>query len=219
MIRVAVVDDEPLVRTGLRVILGSAHDITVVADCAGVGAVEAVRDGRVDVLLLDIRMPVVDGPAVLRQVAALPRPPAVAMLTTFDAREHVDEALRLGAAGFLMKNTAPEQLIDAVRALAAGRRVLAPEAVGQVIDGYLLSGRDEDAVRRVRGLTDRERQVLALVGAGLSNRAIADRLHLAHGTVKDHVSAVLAKLGGLNRVQAAVVADRADLVDTGPGRR
>ncbi|WP_437016728.1 response regulator [Streptomyces sp. enrichment culture] len=219
MIRVAVVDDEPLVRTGLRVILGSAHDITVVADCAGVGAAEAVRDGRVDVLLLDIRMPVVDGPAVLRQVAALPRPPAVAMLTTFDAREHVDEALRLGAAGFLMKNTAPEQLIDAVRALAAGRRVLAPEAVGQVIDGYLLSSRDEDAVRRVRTLTGRERQVLALVGAGLSNRAIAGRLHLAHGTVKDHVSAVLAKLGGLNRVQAAVVADRADLVDTGPGRR
>ncbi|MFF7866888.1 response regulator [Streptomyces qaidamensis] len=219
MIRVAVVDDEPLVRTGLRVILGSAQDITVVADCAGVGAVEAVRDGRVDVLLLDIRMPVVDGPAVLRQVAALPQPPAVAMLTTFDAREHVDEALRLGAAGFLMKNTAPEQLIDAVRALAAGRRVLAPEAVGQVIDGYLLSGRDEDAVRRVRALTDRERQVLALVAAGLSNRAIAGRLHLAHGTVKDHVSAVLAKLGGLNRVQAAVVADRANLVGTGPGRR
>jgi DNA-binding NarL/FixJ family response regulator len=214
-----VVDDEPLVRTGLRVILGSAHDITVVADCTGVGATEAGRDGQVDVLLLDIRMPVVDGPAVLRQVAALPRPPAVAMLTTFDAREHVDEALRLGAAGFLMKNTAPEQLIDAVRALAAGRRVLAPEAVGQVIDGYLLSGRDEDAVRRVRALTDRERQVLALVGAGLSNRAIAGRLHLAHGTVKDHVSAVLAKLGGLNRVQAAVLADRADLVDTGPGRR
>ncbi|MFF5311565.1 response regulator [Streptomyces massasporeus] len=212
-------DDEPLVRTGLRVILGSAHDITVVADCAGVGAVEAVRDGRVDVLLLDIRMPVVDGPTVLRQVAALPQPPAVAMLTTFDARAHVDEALRLGAAGFLMKNTAPEQLIDAVRALAAGRRVLAPEAVGQVIDGYLLSGRDEDAVRRVRALTDRERQVLALVGAGLSNRAIAGRLHLAHGTVKDHVSAVLAKLGGLNRVQAAVVADRANLVGTEPGRR
>ncbi|MFJ3620239.1 response regulator [Streptomyces iakyrus] len=219
MIRVAVVDDEPLVRTGLRVILGSAQDITVVADCAGVGAVEAVREGRVDVLLLDIRMPVVDGPAVLRQVTALPRPPAVAMLTTFDARDHVDEALRLGAAGFLMKNTAPEQLIDAVRALAAGRRVLAPEAVGQVIEGYLLSGRDEDAVRRVRALTDRERQVLALVGAGLSNRAIAGRLHLAHGTVKDYVSAVLAKLGGLNRVQAAVVADRANLVDTGPGRR
>ncbi|PTH88420.1 DNA-binding response regulator [Streptomyces sp. A244] len=219
MIRVAVVDDEPLVRTGLRVILGSAQDITVVADCAGAGAVEAVRDGRVDVLLLDIRMPVVDGPAVLRQVTALPRPPAVAMLTTFDARDHVDEALRLGAAGFLMKNTAPEQLIDAVRALAAGRRVLAPEAVGQVIDGYLLSGRDQDAVRRVRALTDRERQVLALVGAGLSNRAIAGRLHLAHGTVKDYVSAVLAKLGGLNRVQAAVVADRANLVDTGPGRR
>ncbi|MFC9505671.1 response regulator [Streptomyces sp. NPDC057002] len=217
MIRVAVVDDEPLVRAGLRVILGSAEDITVVADCGGASAVEAVRSGRVDVLLLDIRMPVLDGPAVLRQVVGLPKAPAVAMLTTFDAREHVDEALRLGAAGFLMKNTAPDQLIEAVRALAAGRRVLAPEAVGQVIDGYLLAGRDEEAVRQVRALTGREREVLALVGAGLSNRAIAGRLHLAHSTVKDHVSAVLAKLGGLNRVQAAVVADRADLVEAGWG--
>ncbi|WP_315903500.1 response regulator transcription factor [Streptomyces violarus] len=218
VIRVAVVDDEPLVRAGLRVILGSAKDITVVADCGGASAVEAVRSGRVDVLLLDIRMPVLDGPSVLRQVVGLPKAPAVAMLTTFDAREHVDEVLRLGAAGFLMKNTPPEQLIEAVRALAAGRRVLAPEAVGQVIDGYLLAGRDEEAVRRVRALTGREREVLALVGAGLSNRAIAGRLHLAHGTVKDHVSAVLAKLGGLNRVQAAVVADRADLVEAGVGR-
>ncbi|MGX1565870.1 response regulator [Streptomyces sp. NPDC055509] len=217
MIRVAVVDDEPLVRAGLRVILGSAEDITVVADCGGASAVEAVRSGPVDVLLLDIRMPVLDGPAVLREVVGLPKAPAVAMLTTFDAREHVDEALRLGAAGFLMKNTAPDQLIEAVRALAAGRRVLAPEAVGQVIDGYLLAGRDEEAVRQVRALTDREREVLALVGTGLSNRAIAGRLHLAHSTVKDHVSAVLAKLGGLNRVQAAVVADRADLVEAGWG--
>jgi DNA-binding NarL/FixJ family response regulator len=219
VIRVAVVDDEPLVRAGLRVILDSAQDITVVTDCSGTGAVQAVRGGCVDVLLLDIRMPVMDGPAVLRQVARLPKPPAVAMLTTFDAREYVDQALRLGAAGFLLKNTAPEQLIDAVRALAAGRRVLAPEALGQVIDGYLLSGRHEEAVRQVRALTHRERQVLALVGAGLSNRAIAGLLHLAHSTVKDHVSAVLAKLGGLNRVQAAVVADRAELVDACPGQR
>ncbi|GAB2842311.1 response regulator transcription factor [Streptomyces deserti] len=219
MIRVAVVDDEPLVRAGLRVILDSAEDITVVADCSGVSAVEAVRGGRVDILLLDIRMPGVDGPSVLRQVVGLPEAPAVAMLTTFDAREHVDEALRLGAAGFLMKNIAPEQLIHAVRSLAAGRRVLAPEAAGQVIDGYLLSGRAEEAERRVRLLSERERQVLALVGAGLSNRAIAGRLHLAHSTVKDHVSALLAKLGGVNRVQAAVLADRANLIDAAAGRR
>ncbi|MEV8591551.1 response regulator transcription factor [Streptomyces sp. NPDC052012] len=211
MIRVAVVDDEPLARAGLRVILDSAEDLTVVADCPGVNAVETVRRRSVDVLLLDIRMPVVDGPAVLREVVRLPNPPAVAMLTTFDSGDHVDQALRQGAAGYLLKNTAPEQLIHAVRVLAAGGRLLAPEAAGRVIDGYLASGRDAEAERRVRVLSERERQVLALVGAGLSNRAIAGRLHLAHSTVKDHVSSLLAKLGGLNRVQAAVVADRADL--------
>lgn len=218
MIRVVVVDDEPLVRAGLRVILESAKDIVVVADCGGADAVETVRSRGADVLLLDIRMPVVDGPTVLRQVLGLPGAPAVSMLTTFDADGFVDEALRLGAAGFLMKNTSPEQLIHSVRVLAAGRRVLAPEALEEVVGGYLTAGRDDEAARRVRALSERERQVLALVGAGLSNRAVAHRLHLAHSTVKDHVSSVLAKLGGLNRVQAAVLADRANLIDPVPDR-
>ncbi|WP_179500056.1 response regulator transcription factor [Streptomyces sp. WZ.A104] len=210
MIRVAVVDDEQLVRSGLNLILGAASDIEVVACCDGAEAVDRVRNGRPDVLLLDIRMPEVDGLTVLRRVAALPSAPAVAMLTTFDAGEYVGDALRAGAAGLLMKNTAPEQLVQAVRVLASGGRILAPEATGVVIEGYLSAARG--APDSTVALTDRERQVLALVGAGLSNREIARELRLSHGTVKDHVSSVLCKLGGVNRVQAAVIADRAGLL-------
>ncbi|MEU4683282.1 response regulator transcription factor [Streptomyces xinghaiensis] len=213
MIRVAVVDDEPLVRSGLRAILGSATDVGVVADCGGAEAVATVERCRPDVVLLDIRMPDVDGLTVLTRLAAMAPPPAVAMLTTFDAGEYVDRALRAGAAGFLMKNASPEHLVHAVRVLAGGGRVLAPEAAGPVIGGYLASAPADDAARLVAALTERERHVLALVGRGLSNREIAVRLHLAHGTVKDHVSALLTKLGGVNRVQAAVVAERAGMLD------
>ncbi|MGW6721069.1 response regulator [Streptomyces sp. NPDC054995] len=216
MIRVVVVDDEPLVRSGLRAILGSAADIDVVADCGGGDAAGAVARHRPDVLLLDIRMPDVDGLTVLTRVAAMAPAPAVAMLTTFDAGEYVETALRAGAAGFLMKNSSPEQLIHAVRVLAGGGRILAAEATAPVIGAYLASAAPRDAARRVEALTERERQVLALVSHGLSNRDIAGRLHLAHGTVKDHVSSVLAKLGGVNRVQAAVVADRAGMTDPPP---
>ncbi|MFF7813569.1 LuxR C-terminal-related transcriptional regulator [Streptomyces sp. NPDC007945] len=134
------------------------------------------------------------------------------MLTTFDATAYIDEALRAGAAGFLMKNTAPDQLVQAVRVLAAGGSLLAPEAAGPVIGGYLKARRPDDAARRIEPLTAREREVLALIGGGFTNRDIARRLYLAPSTVKDHVSSLLSKLGGLNRVQAAVVADRAHLV-------
>ncbi|MGW4050692.1 response regulator [Streptomyces sp. NPDC004779] len=212
MIRVVVVDDEPLVRSGLRAILGSVPDIGVVADCGGAEAVGAVQRHRPGVVLLDIRMPDVDGLTVLTRLTALEPPPAVAMLTTFDAGEYVDRALRGGAAGFLMKNTSPEQLVHSVRVLAGGGRVLAPEAAGSVIGGYLASAPADDAARLVAGLTERERQVLALVGRGMSNREVAATLHLAHGTVKDHVSSMLTKLGGVNRVQAAVVAERAGMI-------
>lgn len=220
MIRVVVVDDEELVRSGLRLILGAAPDIEVVADCGGGDAVATVLAHRPDVLLLDVRMPDVDGLTVLRQLHA-PHPdglgdlsdaPRTAMLTTFDAEEYLETALQEGAAGFLLKDTAPEQLVHAVRVLADGGRVLAPGVTPAVIGGYLGRKPDQGAVRDVAALTVRERQVLALVGEGLSNGEIARRLRLAHGTVKDHVSALLAKLGGLNRVRAAVVADRAGLV-------
>ncbi|MFI9047423.1 response regulator [Streptomyces sp. NPDC053427] len=220
MIRVVVVDDEQLVRSGLRMILGTAADIEVVADCTGGQAVDTVLAHRPDVVLLDIRMPDVDGLTVLQRLRSALGDglPAVTMLTTFDADEYLATALRHGASGFLLKDTEPEQLVQAVRALAAGGSTLDPGVARALIGGYLhASGGAEGAASAVRTLTEREREVLALVGEGLSNAAIAERMHLAHGTVKDHVSTVLGKLGGLNRVQAAVLADRAGLVRPVPG--
>ncbi len=215
MIRVAVVDDEQLVRSGLRMILGTAPDIDVVADCGGGEAVATVLRHAPDVVLLDIRMPDVDGLTVLRTLRAHPRPPAVAMLTTFDADEYLAAALRAGAAGFLLKDTDPDQLVRSVRTLAGGGSVLDPGVTRAVIGGYLAAEAESTAAAAVRTLTPREREVLAHLGAGLANPQIAERMGLAPSTVKDHVRAVLGKLGGVNRVQAAVVADRAGLVASG----
>ncbi|MFK0292962.1 response regulator [Streptomyces sp. NPDC090442] len=212
MIRVAVVDDERLVRSGLRMILGTAPDIEMVADCGGAEAVETVLSCAAEVVLLDIRMPDVDGLTVLRELRAAPEPPTVAMLTTFDAQEYLTAALREGAAGFLLKDSDPEQLVRAVRTLAAGGSVLDPGVTRAVIGGYLTAEDQAAAARAVSGLTPRESQVLALLGEGLGNAQIAERMGLAPSTVKDHVRALLAKLGGINRVQAAIVADRAGLV-------
>ncbi|MEU7044258.1 response regulator transcription factor [Streptomyces varsoviensis] len=216
MIRVAVVDDEQLVRSGLRMILGTAPDIEVVAECGGGAAVDTVLGHAPDVVLLDIRMPDVDGLTVLRRLRAAQRPPVVAMLTTFDADEYLAAALRTGAAGFLLKDTDPEQLVRSVRTLAAGGSVLDPGVTRAVIGGYLAAGAETRAAEAVRRLTPREREVLAHVGAGLPNARIAARMSLAPSTVKDHVRAVLGKLGGLNRVQAAILADRAGLVPAEP---
>lgn len=229
MIRVVVVDDEELVRSGVRLILSSAPDIEVVGEGDGVDAVEIVRSTEPDVLLLDIRMPHKDGLAILREL----RPPsespagthatsrtsslpAVCMLTTFDADEYLTAALRLGAAGYLLKDAAPTRLLEAVRVLATGGSTLDPSVIPTVIGGYLHRGAETPGARGAMDtLTPREREVLALVSDGLSNVDIAAHLGLAHGTVKDHVSTVLGKLGGINRVQAAVLADRAGLTRQG----
>ncbi|WP_413799834.1 response regulator [Streptomyces iranensis] len=216
MIRVAVVDDEALVRSGLRLILGTAPDIEVVAECSGAFAVDTVLGSKADVVLLDIRMPDADGLSVLRQLRAAPASPAVAMLTTFDVQEYLAAALRAGAAGFLLKDTDPEQLVRAVRTLAEGGSVLDPAVTRAVIGGYLAAEAEATAAAAVEALTPREREVLTLLGEGLANPQIAERMGLAPSTVKDHVRAVLGKLGGLNRVQAAIVADRAGLVTSRP---
>ncbi|MFI9557422.1 response regulator [Nonomuraea endophytica] len=215
MIRVVVVDDEALVRSGFELILNSADDIQVVATAAGAEAVAAVRRENPDVVLLDIRMPDVDGLTVLAGLRALPVVPVVAMLTTFDTDEYVMTALHSGAAGFLLKDTEPDQLAQLVRTLAAGGVVLSPRASRAVLRERPGGPADTEEATRVHRLTDREREVLTLVAEGLSNADIGARIHLSVGTVKDHVSAILTKLRVGSRVQAALIAQRTGLLDAG----
>ncbi|WP_283139248.1 response regulator [Rhizohabitans arisaemae] len=212
MIRVLVVDDEALIRSGFRYILNTADDIDVVGAVTGTAALDAVNDHEPDVVLLDIRMPDVDGLTILKRIRLLPRPPVVAILTTFDADEYVMTALRSGASGFLLKDTDPEQLPHVVRTLAGGGVVLSPGVTCAVVGDHPAgSGADraDDAVSR---LTERERDVLVLLADGLSNPDIGARMHLGVGTVKDHVSAILTKLEVGSRVQAALIAERAGLL-------
>ncbi|MFD7880633.1 response regulator [Streptomyces sp. NPDC059766] len=213
MIRVLVVDDEALVRTGFTHILNVSPDIRAVAAVPGGQAVQTVRELRPDVVLLDIRMPDVDGLSILAEVRRMPEPPVVAILTTFDTDEYVVAALRSGAAGFLLKDTDPEQLPHLVRTLIEGGTVLSSQVTRTVVNGFLSGGlRETRAVNLVARLTERERAVLALLAEGLSNTEIGDRLHLSTGTVKGHVSCVLEKVQADNRVQAALVAERAGLL-------
>ncbi|MER5713505.1 response regulator transcription factor [Streptomyces sp. NPDC042898] len=222
MIRVVVVDDEALVRSGFQMILNASDDIEVVATAEGAQAADVIRRERPDVVLLDIRMPDVDGLTVLRKIQELAAPPHVAMLTTFDTDEYILTALRSGAAGFLLKDTEPEQLAQLVRTLAAGGVVMSPKASRALLRGHPGAGAPQDAeVARVNLLSDRERAVLVLVAEGLSNAEIGTRIHLSAGTVKDHVSSILNKLRVASRVQAALLAERAGLLgrnDDNPSR-
>ncbi|WP_280428191.1 response regulator transcription factor [Nocardia brasiliensis] len=214
MIRVVVVDDEALVRSGFELILNAAADIEVVATATGSEAVAAVERERPDVVLLDIRMPDVDGLAVLRLLRALPEAPTVAMLTTFDTDEYILSALRSGAAGFVLKDTEPEQLAQLTRTLAAGGVVLSPKASAALLRNAepATSAEFDAEAARVERLTERERAVLVELAAGLSNAEIGQQLHLSVGTVKDHVSAIFTKLRVSSRVQAALLAQRAGLL-------
>jgi DNA-binding NarL/FixJ family response regulator len=210
VIRVLVVDDEALIRTGFQHILNAAGDIEVVAAVSGRQALAEVGRLHPDVVLLDIRMPDVDGLTVLERLRALPSPPIVAMLTTFDTDEYVAAALRMGAAGFLLKDTDPEHLALQVRTLAADGVVLSPKVTSTVVDGYLAGRTPEGGL--IGRLSAREREILVLLADGLSNGEIAARLYLGVGTVKDHVSAILTKLEVSGRVQAALAAERAGLL-------
>ena len=213
VIRVLVVDDEALIRTGFTHILNTADDIEVVAAVPGGQAVRSVRELQPDVVLLDIRMPDVDGLAILAGLRRMPQAPVVAMLTTFDTDEYVATALRSGAAGFLLKDTDPEQLPHLVRTLAQGGTVLSSKVTRMVVDGYLdNSVREPTAARLAARLTDRERAVLVLMAEGLANTDIGKRLHLSTGTVKGHVTNVLSKLRVSSRVQAVLIAERAGLL-------
>lgn len=214
MIKTMLADDEDLVRSGLRMILTSAGDIEIVAECDdGVGVPELALRHQPDVVLLDIRMRTGDGLAALRKLRTLPHPPAVAMLTTFDVDEYVSEALRIGANGFLLKNTDPQQLVRAVRDLAAGGAVLDPSVAARVLATVADGERAAEPARRLlEALSTRERDVLALIGQGFSNAEIGTALHLSEATVKGYVSSVLGKIGAVNRVQAALVAFRGGLI-------
>ncbi|WP_316768345.1 response regulator transcription factor [Streptomyces sasae] len=213
MIRVLVVDDEALIRTGFTHILETADDIEVVAAVPGGQAVRSVRELRPDVVLLDIRMPDVDGLTILADLRRMPQAPVVAMLTTFDTDEYVATALRSGAAGFLLKDTDPEQFPHLVRTLAEGGTVLSSKVTRLVVGGYLdNSVREPAAVRLTTRLTERERAVLVLMAEGLANAEIGERLHLSTGTIKGHVTSVLGKLRVSSRVQAALIAERAGLL-------
>ena len=219
MIRVVVADDQPLVRTGLATMVGHAPDLVVVAEAAnGAEAVEAARRERPDVVLMDVRMPVLDGIEATRRIAADPATSGVrvVMLTTFDVDEYVYEALRAGASGFLLKDVGPEALTDAVRVVAAGEALLAPAVTRRLIDEFA------QRPPRLRAdalapLTDREREVLALVGRGLSNDEIGAALHMSPATAKTHVGRLLAKLGARDRVRLVVVAYESGLLTPGSG--
>lgn len=215
VVRVVVVDDEPMVCAHLRTILGSAEDLEVVDQAHdGAAGIEAVLRSRPDVVLMDLRMPGMDGLTAIERIARLPDPPVVVVLTTFDADQYVLRALRGGAAGFLVKSTAPEELIRLVRVAADGHTVLSPAAARRLIAASTdaLSNR-ERAGNLIRSLTEREVEVLACLGEGLSNARIASRLYLSEATVKGYVSRMLEKLGCANRTQAGLIAHDAGLVD------
>jgi DNA-binding NarL/FixJ family response regulator len=220
MVRVLVVDDVELVREGLRMILDAEPDLAVVGTaCDGAQAVSEVRRLRPDVVLMDIRMPGIDGLAATRhilQTAGMP-PCKVIVLTTFDVDEHVYEALRAGASGFLLKDVPAAQLVHAIRVVDAGEALLAPSVTRRLIANFT-STHPPRAVEPVavpagvRELTARELEVLVLLADGLSNAEIAARLYVGEATVKTHVARVLMKLGVRDRVQAVIVAFRAGLV-------
>lgn len=217
MIRVLLADDEAMIRAGFRAILDAAGDIEVVAEAGdGRAAVEAVRAYRPDVALLDIRMPVLDGLKAAAEIGREVPDTAVIMLTTFSEDEYVAGALEAGVNGFLLKVGDPYELMVAVRAVARGASYLSPDVAHRVLEqlrGPEL-GRRKGAREQVAALTPREREVLALLGAGLSNAEIGQRLFLVEGTVKGHVSALMATLGAKNRVQVAVLAHEAGIVES-----
>jgi DNA-binding NarL/FixJ family response regulator len=218
VIRVVLADDQALVRAGFRALLDAQDDIEVVGE-AGDGE-EAVRLARTlapDVVLMDIRMPGQDGLAATRTIASDPRSVGVriVILTTFELDEYVFEAIRAGASGFLVKDTEPVELLRAVRAVAAGDALLSPGVTRRLIAEFASRAKEPGATKALDGLTDREREVMSLVAAGLSNEEIAERLYMSPATAKTHVSRSMIKLGARDRAQLVVFAYEAGLVRPG----
>ncbi|MFY1672112.1 response regulator transcription factor [Plantactinospora sp. WMMB334] len=218
MIRVLLVDDQALVRAGFRALLDAEPDIAVAGEASdGAHAVRLARQLRPDVVLMDIRMPGVDGLAATRQIAADPALAGVriVVLTTFELDEYVAEALRAGAAGFLVKSTDPAEFIRGVRVVAAGEGLLSPSVTRRVIEQFAARTAAPAPPRKLAELTEREREVVALAGTGLSNDEIAARLVVSPATAKTHVSRAMVKLGARDRAQLVVFAYEAGLVRPG----
>jgi DNA-binding NarL/FixJ family response regulator len=219
-IRVVLVDDQQLVRAGFRMVIDSQPDLTVVGEAGdGAAAVEVVRGAAADVVLMDVRMPGTDGIAATEQVTALPDPPRVVVLTTFDLDEYVVAAIGAGASGFLLKDAPPEEMLAAVRTVHAGDSVIAASSTRRLLQHVapMLRGSAGTATapadpRPLAELTPREKEVLVLMAYGASNTEIAQRLFVSEATVKTHVGRVLGKTGSRDRVQAVVLAYRTGLV-------
>jgi DNA-binding NarL/FixJ family response regulator len=215
MIDVLLVDDDPLVRSALGLMLGGQSDVRVVGEAAdGRAGIDEARRLRPDVILMDIRMPVLDGLAATIELRQGPEPPHVIVLTTFDADDYVLRALAAGADGFLLKDTPPPEILEAIRRVADGDPMLSPSVTRSLIKQVAPTDRSRTsrAQERLEGLTDRERDVALAVGRGLSNAEIAGELYLSVPTVKAHVSRLFEKLGVTNRVQIAIVVHDAGLV-------
>ena len=215
MIRVLLVDDQTLVRQAFALMLSVEDDIDLVGQC-GIGAEAIAKAGLCDVVLMDIEMPVMNGIEATRQIRAEHPGTEVIVLTTFDRDDYLFEALEAGAAGFLLKNAEPEKLLESIRTVASGDALLAPEVTRRVIAGAVEQRRSEPTVSAgLQRLTSRERGVLVLMAAGLSNAEIAERLVVGEATVKSHVSSCLSKLGVRDRVQAVIHAFEHGLVSPG----
>ncbi len=217
MIRVMLVDDQVMVRTGFRMILETEPGIAVVGEAVnGREAVECVGRARPDVVLMDVRMPVMDGIEACELICRRDAPPRVMMLTTFDLDDHVRAALRAGASGFLLKDAPPEQLVDAIRIIASGEALLSPSVTQTLIDEIARRPTGQpDSYPGIADLTERELDVVALMAKAMNNREIADALIVGEATVKTHVGRILAKLGARDRAQVVVAAYESGLVSPG----
>jgi len=219
-IRIGLVDDQELVRAGFRMVLDAQPDMTVVGEAGdGLAAIELARRFTCDVMVMDARMPRLDGVEATRRIRTAGERPRILMLTTFDLDEYAFAALKAGASGFLLKDVPPEDLLFAIRAVHSGDSVVAPSTTRRLIDqfAHLLPG-GGPAPAELTGLTGREREVLVLVAQGLSNAELAGKLFLSEATVKTHVGRILAKLDLRDRVQAVVYAYENGLVKAGNGR-